>query len=317
MIQGIVNQFWYNKPSRLTWLLYPMTGVYCVIVWIRRWVLTRFFQTEFDVPVIVVGNLTVGGVGKTPLVIALAEHLGARGRQVGIVSRGYGASIKKFPYQVQLDDTPSQVGHEPLLLAKKTGVPVVIAPKRVEAIHYLLQQNKKIDVVLSDDGLQHYRMARAVEILVVDGQRGFGNGLCLPAGPLREPKQRIKHADFVVVNGDSWDGAYRMDLVPGVLYPEKIPGGLSVAAFAGIGHPERFFDTLTDLKIKHRPYRFPDHHRFVLEDFKVPEDIVVMTEKDAIKCQGFLDKPMYVLPVWAEIKDNFWEKLDAHDCFQE
>jgi tetraacyldisaccharide 4'-kinase len=310
----MINKIWYGKHV-LAWLLYPLALIYRLIAWVRRWLLINFKQTVFDVPVIVVGNLTVGGVGKTPLVIALAEHLGKRGLRVGIVSRGYGARIKHYPYEIRLEDPARVVGDEPLLLAKKTSCPVVIAPNRVDAVDYLLKKHQ-VDVVLSDDGLQHYKLARAIEIVVIDAKRGFGNGLCLPAGPLREPKKRMQHVDFVVVNGDNWPLAYQMDLVPGKIDPEPLPQNTSIAAFAGIGHPERFFDTLTNLGIKHKPYRFSDHHRFVPKDFDIPEDVIIMTEKDAIKCHTFLNKPMYILPVRAEIKDNFWERLDAHDCFQ-
>ncbi|MDF1645850.1 MAG: tetraacyldisaccharide 4'-kinase [Legionellaceae bacterium] len=315
MNQHALNQLWYEKHA-LAWVLYPFSWVYRWIVAIRRWFLTRFCQTHFDVPVVIVGNLTVGGVGKTPLVIALAEHFGRRGLRVGIVSRGYGARIQHFPYEVQSNDVASQVGDEPLLIAQKTQVPVVIAPKRVEAVLYLLEKHT-IDLVISDDGLQHYAMARTLEIVVIDGIRRFGNGLCLPAGPMREPKKRLKTADFIVVNGEgNWPGAYRMDLIPGNMYPEALPKHVSVAAITGIGHPERFFDTLTKLGIIYKPYRFPDHHQFVQKDLDVAEDIVVMTEKDAIKCHSFLNKPIYILPVQAQVMDDFWGQLDAHEGLQ-
>ncbi|MCH9690423.1 MAG: tetraacyldisaccharide 4'-kinase [Gammaproteobacteria bacterium] len=309
-----MNQLWYGKHV-LAWILYPFSLVYRWVVWIRRWVLETFYQTAFDVPVIVVGNLTIGGVGKTPLVIAIAEHLGSHGFRVGIVSRGYGARIKHFPYHVQSDDVASEVGDEPLLLAQKTKVPVVIDPNRTQAVQFLLEK-QTVDVVISDDGLQHYAMSRDIEIVVVDGKRGFGNGFCLPAGPMRESAKRIKKADFVVVNGGDWAGAYQMDLIPGDMYPKVLPPHASVAALAGIGHPERFFDTLTNLGIVHKPYRFPDHHQFVPENLEVAEDLVLMTEKDAVKCHTFSNKPMYVLPVKAYVRDNFWEKLDAHECLQ-
>ncbi len=309
-----LNKLWYDKHP-LARMLYPCSLVYVLVVWIRRLFLLKFCQTTFDIPVIVVGNLTVGGVGKTPLVMALAKHLGARGLRVGIVSRGYKARIKQFPYQIKLDDVASDVGDEPLLLAQKTKVPVVIAPKRVDAVSYLIK-NHAVDVVISDDGLQHYAMARAIEIVVVDGKRVFGNGLCLPAGPLREPVKRMETVDFIIVNGEDCPGAYRMDLVPGEIYPKALPKDASVAAVAGIGHPERFFDTLMSLGIAHKPYCFPDHHQFVPENLNVSEDLIVMTEKDAVKCHMFSGKPMYVLPVQAHVIGDFWKKLDAHECFQ-
>lgn len=313
--QSFINRLWYRHHP-LVWLLYPFALVYQWVVALRRWFLVRFCQIHVDVPVIVVGNLTVGGVGKTPLVIAIAAHLTQKGHRVGIVSRGYGAKLKQFPYQVQLQDDARLVGDEPLLLARKTELPVVISPKRTDAVAYLLKHHQ-IDVVLSDDGLQHERMGRAIEIIVVDGQRGFGNGWCLPAGPLRESKKRLQRADLIVVNGSDWPGAFRMDLMPASMQPQKIPEDTSIAAFAGIGHPERFFATLSDLGIKYRSYSFCDHHVFVSKDFLVPEDVIVMTEKDAVKCHALTSKPVYILPVRAVLQASFWEKLDAHECLKQ
>jgi tetraacyldisaccharide 4'-kinase len=321
LLSKVLNRLWYTKhPVR--WMLYPLSCVYRVVARVRCVVVTRWVQKPLPVPVIVVGNLTVGGVGKTPLVIAITQYLEARGVRVGIVSRGYGARITTFPHEVRLDNTSDDVGDEPLLLAEATGVPVVIAPKRVEAVQYLCDTHQ-VDVVISDDGLQHDAMARAVEIVVVDGKRGFGNGLCLPAGPLRESKKRLKSVDFVVVNGEhggsDWPDTYRMDMLPGNITAlatgDVMPQGLAgdVAAVAGIGHPERFFDTLTTLGIRYQSYIFPDHHRFKPEDLDVAEATVVMTEKDAVKCRAFADNTMYVLPVRAKLHDDFWERLGAHE----
>ena len=324
MKYDVLSRLWYTKhPVR--WVFYPLSCVYQVVVCVRRIFLTRYSQKPLPVPVIVVGNLTVGGVGKTPLVIAVTEHFQARGMRVGIVSRGYGARITRFPHEVRLHNTSDEVGDEPLLLAETTGVPVVIAPKRVEAVQYLYEKHQ-VDVVISDDGLQHDAMARAIEIVVVDGKRGFGNGLCLPAGPLRESKKRLKSVDFVVVNGEhegrDWPNAYRMDMLPGditaLVTGDVMAEGVAgdVAAVAGIGHPERFFDTLTSLGIHHQPYIFPDHHRFQPEDLDVAEAMVMMTEKDAVKCRAFADNTMYVLPIRAKLHDDFWEKLSAHERLQ-
>lgn len=309
-----LHKLWYEKKA-WAWLLSPFSYVYRIIAASHAFVKRRFFRTVFDVPVIVVGNLTVGGVGKTPLVIALAEHLKKRGLSVGIVSRGYGARLKNFPYEIKLDDVADKVGDEPLLLAQKTNCPVVIAPKRVQAVEYLLKKHT-VDVVISDDGLQHAAMGRTIEIVVIDGKRGFGNGFCLPAGPLRESVKRLKTVDFVVVNGEAWPDTYAMALCPDSAFLEQLPTNTSVAAIAGIGHPERFFDTLKHLDIQHKAYAFPDHHRFRASDLNVSEDILVMTEKDAVKCRGLSEKPMYVLPVRAHVSKDFWGQLDAHDCFQ-
>lgn len=317
----IVDNLWYTRQP-LRWLLFPFSLVYQAITALRRNYLQRFRQQQFTVPIIVVGNLTVGGVGKTPLVIALAQQLQARGLRVGIVSRGYGAMVADFPHEVSVDETAVHVGDEPLLLAKKTGCPVVISPDRVQAVQYLLDKYES-QVVLSDDGLQHYKMGRAIEIAVIDGVRGLGNGLCLPAGPLRESAKRLQQADFVVVNGGTYPGEYRMDLVPGEL-TQLISGDTlsadllssSVAAVAAIGHPQRFFTTLRRLGINANEYPFADHHQFKPEELRLAEKIVVMTEKDAVKCHAFATDSMYFLPVDAVVCGGFWDALWAHKQLQ-
>jgi tetraacyldisaccharide 4'-kinase len=270
------------------------------------------------VPIIVVGNLTVGGAGKTPLVIALAQQFKARGLRVGIVSRGFGATLAKLPYEVNSLDEASLVGDEPLLLAKKAGCPVVIAPKRPEAVQYLIDHHQS-EIIISDDGLQHYRMGRAIEIVVIDGLRGLGNGFCLPAGPLREGVKRLQQVDFIVSNGGVWPNAYRMDLLPGKV--QQLSGGRfldpetikhTVAAVAAIGHPQRFFMTLRNLGVLIKEYSFPDHHLFEAKDFLVSEQIIVMTEKDAVKCKHLATEAMYFLPVNAVVSDQFWNALWSH-----
>lgn len=322
MIDSVLNSLWYSRHP-LRWVLYPFSLLYRGVVALRCVYLKRFKQEHVPVPIIVVGNLTVGGVGKTPLVIAIAQHFTARGLRVGVVSRGYGAKIKHFPHEVCVDDTAHDVGDEPLLLAQKTQVPVVIAPKRMDAVNYLIEQHQ-VDLIISDDGLQHYNMGRSIEIAVMDGKRGLGNRLCLPAGPLRESPKRLKKVDIVVVNGADWPGAYRFDLVPDAVI--KLINGDKVqldclkseyvAAVAGIGHPERFFDTLTGLGLTYKPYVFPDHHRFVSADFNLPERVCVMTEKDAVKCHAFADERMYVLPVQVSIHHEFWDRLETHETLQ-
>lgn len=312
-----IETCWYTiHLSR--WFLWPLAWIYQFIVVIRRYYLTHFCQKRWAVPIIVVGNITVGGVGKTPLVIALVQQLQARGVRVGIVSRGYGATIQPFPHEVTQHDTACSVGDEPLLLHQKTHVPVVIAPKRAQAVDYLLNQHQ-VQVIISDDGLQHYRMGRAIEMAVIDGIRNLGNGLCLPAGPLREPPKRLKQVDFVVVNDPLKAAAYSMMLQPGQLI--RLIDGLPIdpailsskfAAIAGIGHPERFFTTLRSLNISFNPYSFPDHYRFEFNDLSLPERYIVMTEKDAVKCRSFATSNMYVLPVHAVVCDEFWTALWSH-----
>lgn len=316
-----IDKLWYrNHPLR--WILWPFSLIYRTVVNIRRVCLLRFCQQQFPVPIIVIGNLTVGGVGKTPLVIALAEQIQARGLRVGIVSRGYGATLKQFPYEVSTNDEANVVGDEPLLIARKTGCPVVIAPKRVQAVQYLLHKYH-CQIIISDDGLQHYAMGRALEIVVIDGVRKLGNGMCLPAGPLRESVNRLQRSDLLVVNGGEWPSAYPMTLQPGKLThlvtgqtinPQALDS--PVAAVAAIGHPQRFFSTLHNMGIALEKYPFPDHHHFQPNELQFTEKTVVMTEKDAVKCQPFAIDSWYFLPVEAKLSDSFWQALWSHEQLQ-
>ena len=313
-----LQSLWYGRHP-LRWFLLPATGLYLLATNVRRAYLRRFREEQFSVPVIVVGNVTVGGVGKTPLVIALAMQLKARGLRVGIVSRGYGGKRSVPLQEVFVDSNPLIVGDEPLLLSQKTACPVVVAKRRVLAVRYLLKKYQ-CQVILSDDGLQHYALGRAIEIAVVDGTRGLGNGFCLPAGPLRERASRLSKVDFIVVNGGVWPKAYRMDLVPGAF--TQLKSGMPVAscdllkpiaAVAAIGNPERFFTTLRGMQIAFQAYPFPDHHRFQEREWRFAEKTVVMTEKDAVKCQAFATEAMVVLPVTAHLCDEFWQALWSHE----
>ena len=331
MLHTLIDRLWYSDHP-LRWLLLPFTVVYCFLTVFRRIYLQQFRQQQFSVPVIVVGNLTVGGVGKTPLVIALANALQARGLRVGIVSRGYGARVNHYPHEVTRDAMAKFVGDEPLLLAKKTNCPVVIAPKRAQAVQYLLDKYQS-QIVISDDGLQHYAMGRAIEIVVIDGLRGVGNGLCLPAGPLREGVNRLQQADFVIVNGvssthlkaikSSEKNLYQMELLPCEL--TQLVSGKTInvseltspiAAVAAIGNPKRFFATLKGMGVVFKEYVFPDHHQFQSDELVFREKVVVMTEKDAVKCLPFATDEMYFLPVDAKIDDKFWDDLWSHKQLQ-
>jgi tetraacyldisaccharide 4'-kinase len=250
---------------------------------------------EFDVPVIVVGNVTVGGTGKTPLVIWLAERLRERGYRPGIVCRGYGGRAAVWPQRTTADSDALLVGDESVVLARRARCPVVAAPDRVAAVRFLLA-NDGVDVVLSDDGLQHYRLGRAVEIAVVDGTRGLGNGLCLPAGPLRETPLRLREVDAIVVNGGDWGhaGVFRADLVAtgvrqtttGAMKALADFEGKHVHAVAGIGNPERFFALLEDHGLVVERHALPDHAIVRAEDLRFAEgDAVMITEKDEVKCR--------------------------------
>jgi tetraacyldisaccharide 4'-kinase len=328
-LNKIVN-YWYDK-SFLMYLLVPASFLYRFVIRIHRWMYRSGFKKSFGfaLPIIVIGNITVGGTGKTPLVIALAKLLSAKGYKPGIVSRGYKAKTKYFPLFVTERSDPIAVGDEALLLRLQTNCPVVIAPNRAEAVQLLLQ-NSDCNIVLCDDGLQHHRLKRDIEIVLIDGERHFGNGFCLPAGPLREPKKRLSSVDFVIVHTNhqtdfSHDKncpehkdfliktSFTITLQPGLIYnlmhselkfPEK--SDALIHAVTGIGNPKRFFDLLRQMGFKVIEHIFPDHYQFKPQDFSFGEDaIVVMTEKDATKCHTFAQSNYWVLPVSAHLDNNF------------
>lgn len=270
---------------------------------------------HLPVPVIVVGNLTVGGTGKTPLVLWLARWLRERGFRPGIVSRGHGGA-NRGPVRVGAHSDPDEVGEEPVLLARRSGCEVWIGANRAAAAAALLEADPACDVVLCDDGLQHYGLARDVELCVVDAARGAGNGWLLPAGPLREPLSRLGTVDAVVLNGAGWAAdtapaaprfAMRIEAreFRNLLDPERRAGperfrGLRVHAVAGIGNPERFFRTLRELGIEFTPHPFPDHYRFRAADLAFAgAEAILMTEKDAVKCERFAGPAFWSLPVEA------------------
>ncbi|AUH72294.1 tetraacyldisaccharide 4'-kinase [Legionella sainthelensi] len=314
---SFLDKLWYGEHP-LQWLLRPLSWSYQMAVSARRYFLQRFCQITYPVPIIIVGNISVGGVGKTPLVIELAKKMQQKGLRVGIVSRGYGATIKQFPYEVQPYDSALKVGDEPLLLAQRTKCPVVIAPKRTQAVNYLLKKYQS-EIIISDDGLQHYCMGRAIEIAVIDGTRGLGNGFCLPAGPLREPASRLKQVDFIVVNEGSMENAYSMILKPGKIKKLNTDEEISLEtvhgtweAIAAIGNPQRFYSTLQKLGIEFNTCSYPDHYQFRPEDLNYIESLIIMTEKDAVKCRSFSSDKMHYLPVDAVLDDAFWNALWLH-----
>ena len=301
----------WQRVTPLSAALYPLSLVFRAVAALRRAAYVRGLlrAQRVRVPVIVVGNIYVGGTGKTPLVLWLARFLRERGRRPGIVSRGYGGSAA-HPSEVRGDTDPALSGDEPLLLARRSGCPVWTGRDRVAAARALLAAHPECDVVISDDGLQHYRLARDVEIVVVDGARGLGNRLLLPAGPLREPASRLDTADAVVVNGESMKlaGSRFRNLRDG---REAQPGffqGKRVVAIAGIGHPPRFFAHLERLGLQFEAHAFPDHHAYSAGDIAFPDaDAVVMTEKDAVKCARFASDKHWMLPVDAELDARLGE----------
>lgn len=313
-----LNRTWYGgqPPSASLKLLVPL---YRLGNRFDYWLKTRRQPDDLkDVPIIVVGNITVGGAGKTPLVIRICRLLRTAGLQPGVISRGYGRSGKDLRLVSPASD-PGLVGDEPLLIAQQAGVPVIVAGDRCEAARMLIR--KGVDVVVSDDGLQHYRLPRTIEICVVDGDRGFGNGLLLPAGPLREPIDRLGTVDYIVLNGrsDAVSPEYNpatMTLTPGLLrgldsgqsWRLSQFAGCKVNAVAGIGNPGRFFGLLRNARITVEEYPFPDHHRYEPADFKAmdPSLPVLMTEKDAVKVRGLGLKNAWCLHVDAVMPPQ-WE----------
>jgi tetraacyldisaccharide 4'-kinase len=294
-------------------LLAPISAAFGALIVARQWLYRSgaLSVVRLPVPVIVVGNIMVGGAGKTPLVQALAECLRSHGRHPGIVSRGY-RGTDRGPSEVTPDGDPLRFGDEPIILAR-TGVPVFIGRDRAAAAQALLQSHAECDVILSDDGLQHYRLGRDLEIVVQD-ERGVGNGWLLPAGPLREPADRQR--DATVINAPGEDRvesqrAYRMSLVPEGLFavgraPRRVEwselAGKRTHAVAGIGNPNRFFRLLADMGVSATTHAFPDHHRFSEADLEFDEcDALLMTEKDAVKCAGFAPDGTLELRVKARI----------------
>lgn len=283
-------------------------------------------RLRVGIPVVVVGNLTAGGTGKTPLTIAIIERLRAAGWHPGVASRGYGRSDPSQALWVDAKSDAGSAGDEPVLIARRTGAKVRVDRDRVRAARALAEAG--CDVVICDDGLQHYRLARDIEIEVVDGARRYGNGRLLPAGPLREPVERNMACDFRVVNlaanasadgnNDHGFGEWPMHLPAGMALPllGGRPRALSafigqrVHAVAGIGHPERFFTMLRELGMAVVPHAFADHHRYVAEDFQFGSDLpVLMTEKDAVKCIAFANERSYSVPIRAELPEAFWIAL--------
>lgn len=315
------DRFWY-EPHLVRIVLLPLTLLFYLLSSIRRWSykIGLLEVEKFPVPLIVVGNITVGGTGKTPLVIWLAGHLRSLGYAPGIVCRGYGGKAGDWPQQVRLDSDPAMVGDEAVLLAMRTGCPLWAGPDRPAAVRALLS-GTKCDLVISDDGLQHYAMDRDLEILVIDGQRGFGNGYLLPAGPLREPAGRLRTVDLVISNGAWRKDVPRMQMVKPRLLSLQHPlgqggpldrfEGQKVHALAGIGHPEKFFSMLEQQGLKPIRHAFPDHHEFVAGDLQFQPPLpTLMTDKDGVKCRRLLHDDCWVVRIDAQPDEDFIEQLN-------
>ncbi len=323
---------WYSDAAWVK-VLTPVSYIYQWLSERRRRSIERHPERQYqaEVPVIVVGNINVGGTGKSPLVIWLAQQLLEAGYSPGIVSRGYGGKAEQYPLEVTASSDPAEVGDEAVMIARRSSCPVVVDPDRTRAVQYLLD-NSTTDIVISDDGLQHYALGRQVEIAVLDGARGLGNGLCLPAGPLRERPERLKEVDFVVVNGEeqhdrkkklpdchriamqlepvSWVNIHTGDEVP----VDEWEGSKLVHGIAGIGHPERFFRTLEETGLTVLRHAFEDHHQFRNSDLLFGDNLpVVMTEKDAVKCRllnsELIHSDYWYLKVDVTMEAGFFDQL--------
>lgn len=322
-LYGAVLNAWFGR-GRWTRLLLPLTFIFNGLVRSRKDRLLAKDRWEPPVPIIIVGNITVGGTGKTPVVASFVKGLQDRGYHPGIISRGFGGSEGKGSQQVTAQSIPEDVGDEPLMLFRQLDVPVVVNPDRVSAARMLYEQFA-CDLIIADDGLQHYNLKRHVEVLVIDGKRMFGNGLCLPAGPLREPIERLQTVDFVLTNGEPLK-PLTVSYTTFTLLPEDVMPlstlfqeqgdppreGSTVHGVAGIGDPDRFFNTLSSLGFNVIAHHFPDHYPFKAEDICFnDEHPVIMTAKDAVKCVGFATKKHWYLPVKTNIPATVFDEITS------
>lgn len=306
---------WYRAESPPCWLK-PLEALFRRLSASKRdqYLSGRKPVFRAPVPVIIVGNITVGGTGKTPVVLWLIETLKVAGYKPGVISRGYGAEAPYYPYVVSEQTEPAVGGDEPCMIVRRTGCPLVIDPNRPAAASALLEQFD-CDLIISDDGLQHYALARDIELVVVDAKRGLGNGHCLPAGPLREPASRLERVDFVIHNGSAGSDQIAMQLAPSAFVSLDKQQRYSVAnwsdaqvhAVAGIGNPQRFFDTLRSLGVQPTEHAFADHHPFQSSDLEFEGNMpVVMTEKDAVKISHFENtENCWYLEVVAQLPESF------------
>ena len=323
--QQLMLRAWYEQHGWLV-LLRPLSAIYqrLAIAKRQRYLDNPTGSWQPPVPLIVVGNVTLGGTGKTPMVIWLVEHLRSRGLRVGVISRGYGGKPPSLPWRVQpTRDGPEQVGDEPLLIASRCQVPMVIDPDRARAGRYLLE-HAAVDVIISDDGLQHYRMGRTLELVMIDHARGLGNFRCLPEGPLREPASRLDEVDMLIRTGaeKDADGAFAMRLQATELVnmntgerikPADWRAPPRVQAVAGIGNPERFCKTLESYGFVPEIHAFADHAQYNEQSFAAFDhgEPLIMTEKDAVKCAAFARDNWWYLSVDAKLSAAFIAALDA------
>ena len=327
-IHEILNNQYYKKSSWILILL-PLSYIYFLIIFLRSWSYkSGIFKTiKINVPVIIVGNINIGGTGKTPLVIWLLEKLIKFGMKPGLICRGYNSNASKS-IEVLKNSKVENVGDEALMIKLRLDIPIFSGKKRGQVARSLLMTYPDVDVVISDDGLQHFELFRDFEIVVVDGVRLFGNGHLIPAGPLRETVTRVKKVDAVVINSqvkkeilplfentnNLYEMAYSGDVLQNCVHTNQIFDlsriDKEIIAVTGIGNPERFFTQLTNAGVNFKRRIFNDHHMFTESDFKDYDGMeIVMTEKDAVKCKIFAKENFWFLPVSADVEEKLFTKI--------
>lgn len=323
-MESFFKSLWYKPELKpLACLFLPFSALYWLINRIINWQRKKQ-RREFNIPVIVIGNLTTGGTGKTPVLITLTRFLQEQDLKVGIISRGYKSHAEHAVNATLITQAhrAEDVGDEPLLIFNKTGAPVAVNANRTLAVQTLLRAYPDLDLILSDDGLQNARLHRDMELIIIDGGRGFGNRFLIPAGPLREPVKRLQQADFCIINGTASQALHNLEaylpadftcfqFIPKGFLPlaadtPPLPKTKVVHAIAGIGNPARFFQTLKELHIRFIPYVFPDHYAFKTSDFSgLENETIIMTEKDAVKCQNFNLNKAYALEMEGRFDSKF------------
>lgn len=322
MAIGSFFQSVWKSRNPIALLLWPISLIYCAIVNLRRLTYASGLVpvARFNNPIVAIGNLTVGGTGKTPFTIWLVNHLSDNGFRPGVVSRGYGRRDISNILMVNSDSDPVEVGDEPLVIARRTGVPVAVSKKRSDAVRLLLERTD-CDIFVCDDALQHYPLATDLSIALIDAQTRFGNGFCLPAGPLREPRSRLNSVALQMTKGEGQSGEYSMRYevtqVINVKDNENRQGadflrGEKVTAVAGIANPDNFFKLLQSLETELTKISFPDHHQFTERDFDSIDQAdvkLVMTEKDAVKCRDFAEDNWWYVAIDAKVPEKFVAEL--------
>lgn len=314
-VQNWLETVWYQDQPPPLWLKI-VSLAFKQVAYFRRLLYQKGLlkQVKLPVPVIIVGNLTVGGTGKSPLVVYLAHTLSQAGYRPGIISRGYGGQSARVPQRAYPGSCPEQVGDEAVMLAAAVGCPVAVCSKRSKAAELLLAETD-CNLLIADDGLQHYALQRDLELVVIDGERRFGNGYCLPAGPLREDVSRLQTVDMLIVNGAPINApefamqvqaAYAVNLQTNEKKPLQAFRSEPVYAVAGIGNPQRFFKLLAQFGIQCISKAFPDHYHYQAGDLQFDEGLpIMMTEKDAVKCQRFVTEKHWCVPIAVELSPGF------------